>query len=148
MAEFHIAPPSSPDPSANTRSVRPRHDAALAEAPRPTPLQCGDAPLHAEHAPVGQWQMFSWGNDQTHGPDPEPQPWASRPPSASPDSHPYDDEFPLSSYVQTRSSFQGGSTVNATGFVRDPLNTHNPLSTRPLLIGLDSYSDVTVSRSP
>jgi hypothetical protein len=35
--------------------------------------------------------------------------------------------------------------VNATGFVRDPLNTHHPLSTRPLLIGLDSYSDVTVA---
>ncbi len=56
-----------------------------------------------------------------------------------------DDDPPLYHYVQTRSSFQGGTTVNATGFVRDPLNQRNPLSTRPLLIGLDSYSDVTVA---
>jgi hypothetical protein len=35
--------------------------------------------------------------------------------------------------------------MNATGFVRDPLNHHNPLSTRSLIIGLDSYSDVTVA---
>jgi hypothetical protein len=28
---------------------------------------------------------------------------------------------------------------------RDPRNTRNPLSTRPLLVGLDSYSDVTVA---
>ncbi len=89
--------------------------------------------------------MFQWGESHKDGPDPEPQPWGSRLPNASPDSHPDDDEFPLSSYVQTRSSFQGGTTVNATGFVRDPRDTKYPLSTRPLTIGLDSYSDVTVA---
>ena len=47
--------------------------------------------------------------------------------------------------MQTSSSFKGGTTVNATGHVRDPLNTRHPLSTRPLLIALDSYSDVTVA---
>ncbi len=127
------------DSPATTRSARPPHHTAGVSA------QWGDAPLHAKPAPVGQWQQFQWGNDVTHGPDPEPQPWTSRPRNASPDSHPDDDEFPLSSYVQTRSSFQGGTTVNATGFVRDPTNLHHPLSTRPLLIGLDSYSDVTVA---
>ncbi len=35
--------------------------------------------------------------------------------------------------------------MNATGFVRDPFATNNPFSTRPLVIGLDSYSDVTVA---
>ncbi len=43
------------------------------------------------------------------------------------------------------SSFKGGTTVNACGHVRDPLNTRYPLSTRPLLIALDSYSDVIVA---
>jgi hypothetical protein len=57
-----------------------------------------------------------------------------------------DDDPTLYHYVQTRSSFQGGTTVNATGFVRDPLNKRNPLSTRSLTIGVDSYSDVTVAR--
>ncbi len=31
------------------------------------------------------------------------------------------------------------------GCVRDPKNTDYPLATRSLLIGLDSYSDVTVA---
>ena len=89
--------------------------------------------------------MFRWGEGHTDDPDPEPQPWGSRLPNASPDSHPDDDEFPLSSYIQTRSSFQGGTTVNATGFVRDPRDNQYPHATRPLTIGLDSYSDVTVA---
>ena len=127
------------DSTATTRAARPHIHTAGISAP------WGDAPLHAEPAPVGQWQMFQWGNAGPHGPDPEPEPWASWPPYASPDSHPDEDDFPLSSYVQTRSSFQGGTTVNATGFVRDPTNLQHPLSTRPLLIGLDSYSDVTVA---
>ncbi len=70
-----------------------------------------------------------------HG-DPDRLPWIPFMTMTSP---------PLHSYVQTRSSFQGSTAVNATGFVRNPLATHSPLSTRPLVIGLDSYSDVTVA---
>ncbi len=36
--------------------------------------------------------------------------------------------------------------MNATGFVRDPFNTHNPLSTQSLIISLNSYSDVMVAQ--
>jgi hypothetical protein len=72
---------------------------APAHPPLPEPPQWGDAPLHAEPPPVGQWQVFQWGESHKDGPDPEPQPWGSRLPNASPDSHPDDDEFPLSSYV-------------------------------------------------
>jgi hypothetical protein len=123
----------------------------LAPAPQPiaafdaAPPQWGHGPLHFEPASHVPWQAFQWNDEHPHGPEPEPQPWATRPHDASPDSVQEEDEFPLSSYVQTRSSFQGGTTVNATGFVRDPLNTHHPLSTRPLTICLDSYSDVTVA---
>jgi hypothetical protein len=119
----------------------PQHLAAFVAAPP----QWGHGPLHFEPASHVPWQAFQWNDEHPHGPEPEPQPWASRPHNASPDSVQEEDEFPLSSYVQTRYSFQGGITVNATGFVRDPLNTHHPLSTRPLTIGLDSYSDVTVA---
>jgi hypothetical protein len=153
------------DPPDTTRYGRPPPTVTITEtpphwgqgpirlAPAPQPIAAFDAalphwghgPLHFEPASHVPWQAFQWGDEHPHGPEPEPQPWASRPHNASPDSVQEEDEFPLSSYVQTRSSFQGGTTVNATGFVRDPLNTHHPLSTRPLTIGLDSYSDVTVA---
>ncbi len=98
------------------------------------------------------WVMPRWGgsaNDQKEN-DPEPPTWGSRsrPSLSSSDSHLTDDDdedLPLHHYTQTSSSFRGGTTVNATGYVRDPLNTRHPLSTRPLLIALDSYSDVTVA---
>jgi hypothetical protein len=125
----------------------PNHSVTISSLVPPlaaAPHQWGHG-LHVDPAPLGQWQTFQWGGDQPHGPDPEPEPWSSRSHDASPESNQEEDEFPLSSYVQTRSSFRGGTTVNATGFVRDPLNTRQPLSTLPLTIGLDSYSDVTVA---
>jgi hypothetical protein len=108
------------------------------------------APLAAPPAAQG-WHFPTWeeNDDDRQEPAPEPQAWGrSRPPSRSssdtcPDDGSYDPS--LYHYVQTRSSFCGGTTVNATAFVRDPRNTRNPLSTRPLLVGLDSYSDVTVA---
>ncbi len=42
------------------------------------------------------------------------------------------------------SSFRGGQAVNAFCTVRDP-NAPDPLATRSILIGLDSYSDITVA---
>jgi hypothetical protein len=100
----------------------------------------GDGPPHVATPPIAQgWQVHRWAAHEGE-PEPEPQAWRSRQ-SYSDD----DDDPPLYHYVQTRSSFQGGTTVNATGFIRDPFNQRNPLSTRPLLIGLDSYSDVTVA---
>jgi hypothetical protein len=108
------------------------------------------APLAAPTAAPG-WLLPTWGDNDNdrQEPAPEPQAWGrSRPPSRSssdscPDDGAYDPS--LYHYVQTHSSFCGGTTVNATAFVRDPRNTRNPLSTRPLLVGLDSYSDVTMA---
>jgi hypothetical protein len=51
----------------------------------------------------------------------------------------------LQSYSQPASSFKGETTVNAIASVRDPFHPRNPLATRELTIGLDSYSDVTVA---
>jgi hypothetical protein len=42
------------------------------------------------------------------------------------------------------SSFRGGTAANAFCTVRDPTVT-DPLATRPIIVGLDSYSDVTVA---
>ncbi len=47
--------------------------------------------------------------------------------------------------MQTASSFKGGTTVNAIAHVRDTRDPNYPLATCSLLIGLDSYSDVTVA---
>jgi hypothetical protein len=145
-----------PQESSSASSPAPHH-----RPPRP-PLphlglprtQWGDGPQVASPvvppAALG-WHMPTWGginSDQTEH-EPEPQSWGSRRPpsrSSSDSAHEDPDYDPsLYHYVQTRSSFQGGTTVNATAFVRDPLNTRHPLSTRPLLVGLDSYSDVTVA---
>jgi hypothetical protein len=107
-------------------------------------------PLVAPPAALG-WHMPTWGevDSEQMEHEPEPQWWGSRrPPSRSSSDSAHDDpdyDPSLYHYVQTRSSFQGGTTVNATAFVHDPLNTRHPLSTRPLLVGLDSYSDVTVA---
>ncbi len=112
-----------------TRYARPPPAATISE----TPLQWGQGPIHAHPAPQLAAAPSQWGQGPLHfeptsvvpwQPFQEPQPWASRPRNASSDSNQEEDEFPLSSYVQTRSSFQGGTTVNATGFVRDPLNNH------------------------
>ncbi len=102
------------------------------------------APTHAA------WQPFTWNQDRNHqGRDPEPTPWepSRRPRSPSPpssDSNP-DPESYLQSYAQASSSFKGGTTVNATASVWDPTHPSNPLATRSLTVGLDSYSDVTVA---
>jgi hypothetical protein len=100
----------------------------------------GSDPPHIAAPPVQQgWKMPQWGNaDDPHGTGPEPEPpaWGSRrsPSPSSSDSHlaaDIEDEFPLYHYTQTSSSFKGGTTVNATGHIRDPLNTRYPLSTAP-----------------
>ncbi len=137
---------SAPTPSMPTHPRTPLPHLGLAAAPW-DPV----APPYVAPPPVAQgWQMPQWGHDADGPkPEPEPQPWGSRrPPSrSSSDSFPDEDYDPaLYYYVQTRSSFQGGTTaVNATASVRDPRDPHHPLATRPILVGLDSYSDVTVA---
>jgi hypothetical protein len=92
-----------------------------------------------------------------HEPDP---PRSSRPDPAYSDS---DDDSPMEHYVppkkQSRrsgrqkappaahyaaSSFRGGTAVNAFCSVRDP-SSDDPFATRAILIGIDSYSDITVA---
>jgi hypothetical protein len=74
-------------------------------------------------------------HDPDSSPDPAPESYvhtrsAHRPPAA----------------VSTapRSSFRGGTTVIATASARDPSNP-DPIAIVPILVGLDSYSDVTVA---
>jgi hypothetical protein len=131
----------------SSRSSAPSHPHQPARPPLPhlgLPItQWGDGPLDMPPAALiaaPTWNTPTWGEDTNdhQEPEPEPQSWGlSRPPSrSSSDSFPDDDDYDSSlyHYVQTRSSFQGG-----------PRNTRNPLSTRLLLVGLDSYSDVTVA---
>ncbi len=99
---------------------------------------------------IPPWQPFQWdAQNRPHGPDPEPSAWGSGRRSRSPSptsSNPLPDkDLHLQSYAQPASSFKGGTTVNAIASVRDPLHPRNPLATRELTIGLDSYSDVTVA---
>ena len=143
---------STPDahPTKPTTSRNPAPTQPLPFQAPPSPPEWGNAPLHPVAAAPIPWQVFQWGTTTAPaGPEPEPQPWGHRrPPSrSSSDSDPdHEDRNPhLYQYVQTASSFKGGTTVNATGVVRDPRNTKYPLATRSLLIGLDSYSDVTVA---
>jgi hypothetical protein len=137
-------------PTKPTVSRSPAPTQFLPPAAPPSPPEWGHTPLdHVAVAPV-QWQAFRWGTTtDSAGPDPEPQPWSSRrPPSqSSSDSNPDpdDDHTHLHQYMQTSSSFRGRTRVNAIGHVRDPRNFNYPLATRSLLIGLDSYSDVTVA---
>ena len=99
---------------------------------------------------ITPWQPFSWGdNDNTHDPESEPIAWGAghrrdSPSPTSSDSLPDTDPH-LQSYAQPASSFKGGTTVNAIASVRDPLHPRNPLATKQITIGLDSYSDVTVA---
>jgi hypothetical protein len=96
------------------------------------------------------WQPFQRDDhNRPYGPEPVPIPWGSgrrrhSPSPTSSDSFP-DKDLHLQSYAQLASSFKGGTTVNAIASVRDPLYPRNPLATRELTIGLDSYSDVTVA---
>ena len=135
--------PRSPPPLPDTSSLAPI-----------SPHQWGDAPLSAPVVAPTPWQPFVWGNEIDHnGPEPEPRPWGSRRPPSRSSSESYPDEFPyydedithLQQYVQTASSFIGGTTVNAIAHVRDTRDPDYPLATRSLLLGLDSYSDVTVA---
>jgi hypothetical protein len=47
-------------------------------------------------------------------------------------------------YVSTASSFRGGTAVNAFCSVRDP-HSDDPFATHSILVGIDSYSDITVA---
>jgi hypothetical protein len=143
-ANHQLLPPPAPavmprfsfSSSAPTPIMPTPHVPEMGAPPQPW----GDAPLFEDPLPVAHgWHIPQWGEHEGE-PDPEPQAWGSRRYSSDDEADPT-----LYHYVQTRSSFQGGTTVNATGFVRDPSNTKHPLSTRPVIIGLDSYSDVTVA---
>jgi transposase InsO family protein len=91
----------------------------------------------------GGWQQFQWATqDDGEEPEPDPQPWGRRRPPSNSSS---ESDKHLQSYAQAASSFRGGTTVNAIASVRDPSNPRQPLATRSILLGLDSYSDVTVA---
>jgi hypothetical protein len=109
---------------------------------------------HARPAVPTPWQPFRWGRHETDGsgPDTEPEPWGHTP------RHSSDFSTPTQSYAHTRSahrppaptatttrsSFRGGTTVIATASAWDPSNP-DPASLVPILVGLDSYSDITVA---
>jgi hypothetical protein len=97
---------------------------------------------------------FPLGKKQNRrsGPAHEPEPWGHT------SRHSSDSSTPTQSYAHTRSahrppaptatttrsSFRGGTTVIATASARDPSNP-DPASLVPILVGLGSYSDVTVA---
>ncbi len=47
-------------------------------------------------------------------------------------------------YASSLSSFRGGPASNAFCSVRDP-TLADPLATRSIIVGIDSYSDITVA---
>jgi len=98
------------------------------------------------------WTIFKWGTTADNNEEPEPWGRASRAQSdSSSDSSPHSYAHthsthrpPASTARNPRSSFRGGTTVIATASARDPSNP-DPVAILPILVGLDSYSDVTVA---
>jgi hypothetical protein len=133
--------------------VRQAHLSPVAPAPRPRPRP--PTPRYAPASPPQESSSsialphdditYALSHASLHSSS-SSAPTPSMPSRSSSDSFPDEDYDPaLYYYVQTRSSFQGGTAVNATASVRDPRDPHHPLATRPILVGLDSYSDVTVA---
>ncbi len=73
--------------------------------------------------------------DPDSSPDPEPEAYAHTRSAHQP---------PASSPAPSHSSFRGGTTVIATASTRNPSDP-DPVAIVPILVGLDSYSDVTVA---
>ena len=74
-------------------------------------------------------------HDPDSSPDPAPEAYAHTRSAHRP---------PASATTAPRSSFRGGTTVIATASARDPSNP-DPIAIVPIVVGLDSYSDVTVA---
>jgi hypothetical protein len=153
--------PESPPTSSTPRDITYQHGASDASfpsssaAPAPAPLaQWRQAQEDEAARPIvpTPWQMFRWGNTDDVNQEPEPWGRASRASSASSSgssphsyAHTRSAHRPSASTTPNpRSSFRGGTTVIATASARDPSNP-DPVAILPILVGLDSYSDVTVA---
>jgi hypothetical protein len=123
-------------------------------APAPAPLaQWRQAQAEEAARPIvpTPWQVFKWGTTEDN--NQEPEPWG-RAPVPCPSLHPTSPRTPMhtrsahrppaTTTLNPRSSFRGGTTVIATASARDPSNS-DPVAILPILVGLDSYSDVTVT---
>ncbi len=98
------------------------------------------------------WTVFKWGT--TEDTNQEPEPWNnSRRSSSNSSSHSSPHSYahtrsahrpPASPASPPRSSFRSGTTGIATASARDPSNP-DPVAFVPILVGLDSYSDITVA---
>ncbi len=124
-------------------------------APAPAPLaQWRQAQADEDARPIvpTPWKMFTWGTIADNNQEPEPWGRASRAQSdSSSDSSPHSYAHthsthrpPATTTRNPRSSFRGGTTVIATASARDPSNP-DPVAILPILVGLDSYSDITVA---
>ncbi len=118
---------------------------------------------HADHRP-GHRTVFIRALDPDHLLRHEPE--GSRPAQTpAPNTEDSDEDSPMASYASpkprsrrsghgrtrtakhyasTASSFRGGTAVNAFCSVRDP-HSDDPFATRSILVGIDSYSDITVA---
>jgi hypothetical protein len=142
-----------------TRSHAPpddAHQSSTAPLPAWRQAQEDEAARPVVHS---QWQPFQWGREEGE-PDAEREPWSNmrgvygvprHDPDSSPDPAPEayahtcsTHRPPASSPAPSRSSFRGGTTVIATASARDSFNP-DPVAIVPILVGLDSYSDVTVA---
>ncbi len=149
--ETNIRSSSTHIDDAHTSSSEPPRPALAPPLPptRHSPVWGDGSPIAPDQnlAPV-PWQQFLWGPSAEGEPDTELPPWGRRrPASHSSSDSSVEQDYHLQSYAQASppSSFRGGTTVNAIASVRDPANPRTPLSTRSILLGLDSYSDVTVA---
>jgi hypothetical protein len=159
---FH-EPESSPTPLTTYsphRDITYQHESSdsaqqSSSAPAPAPLaQWRQAQVEEDARPVvpTPWKLFTWGTTEDNNQEPEPWGRASRASSdsssnSSPHSyaHTHSAHRPPASHARPpRSSFRGGTTVIATASARDPSDP-DPVAIVPILVGLDSYSDITVA---
>jgi hypothetical protein len=111
--------------------------------PAPAPLaQWRQAQAEEDARPIVPmpWKQFTWGTTEDN--NQEPEPWG-RAPRASSDSS--SDSSPHS-YAHTRSAHRppASHAVIAMASARDPSDP-DPVAILPILVGLDSYSDITVA---
>jgi hypothetical protein len=160
MTSHTPAPPPGPPPPRIPRSLLPPHISSASaqqssSAPAPAPLaQWRQAQAEEDARPIvpTPWKQFTWGTTEDNNQEPEPWGRASRASSdSSSDSSPHSYAHtrsahrpPASQASPPRSSFRGGTTVIATVSARDPSNP-DPVAIVPILVGLDSYSDIAVA---
>jgi hypothetical protein len=164
---WHPAPPPTPyhepdSPPTPLITYSPHRDITYQHGSPDAAHQSSSAPASTPLAPWRQaqaeedarpvvptpWKKITWGT--TADTNQEHEPWG-RAPHASSDSSPHSYAHtrsahrpPASHASSPRSSFRGGTTVIATASARD-LSDPDPVAILPILVGLDSYSDITVA---